>query len=68
MRTRWNLDELSGGKARKVPCERACTKITVGQKAGICGRVSPGIYIDEIGWEYFYLTGIYSKFAHNGLG
>jgi hypothetical protein len=26
-------------------------------------QVTPGFYVDEIGWEYFYLTGIYSKFA-----
>lgn len=26
-------------------------------------RVTPGFYVDEIGWEYFYLTGLYSKFA-----
>lgn len=27
-------------------------------------QVTPGFYIDEIGWEYFYLTGIYSSIAH----
>jgi hypothetical protein len=31
-------------------------------------QISPGLYVDEIGSEYFYLTGIYSKFAHHLLG
>lgn len=39
------------------------------QRGWVTGRglrqVSPGFYVDEIGWEYFYLTGVYSKFAHN---
>ena len=26
-------------------------------------QVTPGFYVDEIGWEYFYLTGLYSRVA-----
>jgi hypothetical protein len=41
------------------------------QHAWVTGRslrqVTPGFYVDEIGSEYFYLTGLYSKFAHKLL-
>lgn len=41
------------------------------QHARVTGRglrqITQGFYVDEIGWEYFYLTGLYSKVAHRIL-
>lgn len=39
----------------------------VAQSHGGLREVSPGVYVDKIGNEYFYLTGMYASIAHLSL-